>query len=152
MWGGYTGNGFKTVIPAKAYAKLSCRLVPDQEPERVAARLSHFLKACAPRGIEIHTEIHHGAPGFRTPFDAKIVHIAAKGFSEVFEKPCSFRLCGASVPIIADLVKASGAKAALIGVGLDSDDIHAPNEHFGLDRFERGFLCIGRILTLLAEG
>lgn len=152
MWGGYIGSGFKTVIPAKAYAKLSCRLVPDQEPERVAARLSHFLKTRAPKGIEIYTEIHHGASGFRSPFDTKIVRIAAKGFSEVFEKPCSFRLCGASVPIIADLVRASGAQAALIGVGLDSDDIHAPNEHFGLDRFERGFLCMGRILTLLAEG
>lgn len=152
MWGGYTGSGFKTVIPAKAYAKLSCRLVPDQEPERVAARISNFLKMHAPKGIEIQTEIHHGASGFRSSFDAKIVRIAAQGFSEVFAKPCRFRLCGASVPIIADLVKASGAQAALIGVGLDSDDIHAPNEHFGLDRFESGFLCIGRILALLAEG
>lgn len=151
MWGGYIGKGFKTVIPAKAYAKLSCRLVPDQEPEKIAARIAGFLKTHAPKGIAVHIEIDHGAGGFRTPFDAHIVHTAAQAFAEVFEKPCRFRLCGASVPIVADLVSVSGAQAALIGVGLDSDDVHAPNEHFGLDRFEKGFLCMGRIFGLLAE-
>jgi acetylornithine deacetylase/succinyl-diaminopimelate desuccinylase-like protein len=151
MWGGYTGAGFKTVIPAKAYAKISCRLVPDQEPYVIGKRIAEFLKEKAPAGITIHTEVQHGAPGYICPMESTIVRIAAQAFSEVFDKPSRFQLCGASVPIVGDLAKASGAHVAMIGVGLASDDIHAPNEHFGLDRFERGYLVLGRILSLLSR-
>lgn len=151
IWGGYTGAGFKTVIPARAYAKLSCRLVPDQEPDVIAKKVAQHLKVHAPAGIGIRTHIHHGASGYRSAIDAQVVHTVAAAFSEVFGKPCRYQLCGASVPIVADLARASGAEVAMLGVGLDSDDIHAPNEHFGMDRFELGYLTIGRILCLLSK-
>ena len=151
MWGGYTGSGFKTVIPAKAFAKISCRLVPDQEPQWVAKRLADFLRSRAPSGIEIQIDSYHGALGYRSRSDSQIVNIAARAFSEVFQTPCRYQLCGASVPIVADLARVSHAQVALIGVGLPSDNIHAPNEHFGLDRFEKGFLTIARILCTLGE-
>jgi acetylornithine deacetylase/succinyl-diaminopimelate desuccinylase-like protein len=108
-----------------------------------------FLKAHAMPGIEITGEIYHGAAGFRSAFDSQIVHIAAEAFSEVFKKPCHYQLCGASVPVVGDLSRASGAQVAMLGVGLASDNIHAPNEHFGLDRFELGYLTMGRILSIL---
>jgi acetylornithine deacetylase/succinyl-diaminopimelate desuccinylase-like protein len=149
MWGGYTGAGFKTVIPSKAYAKLSCRLVPDQEPDVIAKRVAQHLKTQAPKGIGIKTHIHHGASGYRSSLDAQVVCTVAAAFSEVFGTSCRYQLCGASVPIVADLARASGAEVAMLGVGLDSDDIHAPNEHFGMDRFELGYLTMGRILCLL---
>jgi acetylornithine deacetylase/succinyl-diaminopimelate desuccinylase-like protein len=150
MWGGYTGFGFKTVIPAKAYAKISCRLVPNQDPEKVGKVIADFLSACAPEGIEVKVDMHHGAPAYFGAFDSSIVKLAALAYEEVFGKPCKYRFCGASVPIVGDLVRASQAKVAMIGVGLAGDDIHAPNEHFGLDRFELGYLTIGRILARLS--
>ncbi len=151
IWGGYTGVGFKTVIPAKSHAKISCRLVPDQDPEKIAKAITEYLKNEAPQGIEIKVDVHHGALAYRTPFDSFIVKTAALAYEEIFEKPCKYLMCGASVPIVVDLVRASKAEVAMIGVGLPGDDIHAPNEHFGLDRFELGYLMIGRVLSRLSS-
>ena len=151
MWGGYTGVGFKTVIPAKAYAKISCRLVPDQDPEKIFKAITQYLKTEAPNGIEVKTQMHHGAVAYRSAFDSFIVKTAALAYEEIFGKPCKYLFCGATVPIIVDLVRASKAEVAMIGVGLSNDDIHAPNEHFGLDRFEMGYLIIGRILSRLSD-
>lgn len=151
MWGGYTGIGFKTVIPAKAYAKISCRLVPDQDPEKVVHAISKYLKSLAPKGIELKIETHHGAPAYRSAPDSLIVKTASMAYEEVFGKKCKYMFCGASVPIVVDLARASEAEVAMIGVGLPEDDIHAPNEHFGLDRFEWGYLTIGRILSRLSQ-
>jgi acetylornithine deacetylase/succinyl-diaminopimelate desuccinylase-like protein len=145
--GGYTGAGFKTVIPSKSTAKLSCRLVPHQNPDQIFASLETFLKNHAPKGIQISLQNLHGAPAFRSAFDAPIAQIAARAYEKVFEKPCRWLLCGASVPIVAELADASGAEVALIGMGLAEDNIHAPNEHFGMDRFEQGFLVMTEILT-----
>jgi acetylornithine deacetylase/succinyl-diaminopimelate desuccinylase-like protein len=150
MWGGYTGPGFKTVIPAKAYAKISCRLVPDQDPEKIARIITEYLKSQAPKGIEIQVEMHHGAIAYRSLCDSFIVKTAALAYEEIFGKPCKYLFCGASIPIVVDLVRASEAEVAMIGVGLADDDIHAPNEHFSLDRFELGYLTIGRILSRLS--
>lgn len=151
MWGGYTGAGFKTVIPAKAFAKISCRLVPDQDPEKITRAIADYLKANAPKGLEVKVEMHSGANSYRSSPDSFIVKTAALAYEEIFGKPCKYLLCGASVPIVVDLVRASKAEVAMIGVGLADDDIHAPNEHFGLDRFELGYLTIGRILGRLSE-
>ncbi len=150
MSGGYTGPGFKTVIPAKAHAKISCRLVPNQDPSLVGKRIAEFLQSRAPQGIVVTVKEHHGAQSYRSSVDSSIVHAVAHAFEEVFNQPCRFQLCGASVPIVVDLSQASGAEVAMIGVGLVDDDIHAPNEHFGLDRFELGYLTMGRILSRLA--
>ena len=147
MSGGYTGIGFKTVIPAVAQAKISCRLVPDQDPVKIGLGIEEFLKMHMPQGVDLQVQIHHGAAAFRSRFDSFIVKIAASAYEEVMGERCRFLLCGGSVPIVTDLAKISGAEVALIGFGLAEDNIHAPNEHFGLDRFEQGFLTIGRILT-----
>lgn len=151
MWGGYIGAGFKTVIPAKAFAKISCRLVPRQDPEKIGRYIVEYLKNNAPQGIEIKVDLHHGAPAYRSRFDSFIVKTAALAYEEIFGKPCKYLFCGASVPIVVDLARASNAEVAMIGVGLADDDIHAPNEHFGLDRFEMGYLVIGRILGQLSK-
>jgi len=144
--GGYTGAGFKTVIPAVATAKISCRLVPHQNPEKIQKSIESFLREHLPKEMDVRIDFHQGAPAFRSSFDSPIVKMAAKAYEEVFGKKCRFMLCGASIPIVVELQKASGAETALIGVGLPDDDIHAPNEHFGLDRFELGFLIMARIL------
>ena len=149
--GGYTGMGFKTVIPSKAIAKISCRLVLDQDPNKVVASIESFLRSRLPNGIQLRIEKYQGVKAFRTPHNAKIVKICAEAFEEVFGKKCLFQMTGGSIPIIPDLKEASGADVALIGVGLGTDDIHAPNEHFGLDRFEKGYLVISKILTKLAN-
>jgi acetylornithine deacetylase/succinyl-diaminopimelate desuccinylase-like protein len=151
MWGGYTGVGFKTVIPAKARAKISCRLVPDQDPKKIGNALAEYFRSSAPTGIEIKVNIDLGAPAYRSAFDSFIVKTSVLAYEEIFGKPCKYLFCGASVPIVVDLARASKAEVAMIGVGLADDDIHAPNEHFGLDRFELGYLIIGRILGRLSS-
>ena len=150
MSGGYSGIGFKTVIPAKASAKISCRLVPDQDPVKVGKLIAEHLKNQAPAGIELKVDLHHGAPAYRSGLDSSIVKTVDLAYEEIFGKPCKYLFCGASVPIVVDLARASKAEVAMIGVGLADDDIHAPNEHFGLDRFELGYLSIGRILSRLS--
>lgn len=150
--GGYGGEGFKTVIPAKAIAKVSCRLVPDMEPATILALVGKFLRDNAPEGIVVEVTPHEGGgPAVRTSPSSDIVKVFATAFSEVFGKPCTYILEGGSIPIVTALKKASGAEVVLIGVGLDSDGAHAPNEHFSLDRLEKGCLIIARGLELLSN-
>jgi acetylornithine deacetylase/succinyl-diaminopimelate desuccinylase-like protein len=147
MSGGYTGKGFKTIIPAKAEAKISCRLVPDQDPRDIAERVGNFLRNQMPKELEFRLHIHPGeATAYRTPFPSKIVSIAKEAFEDVFQKPCKYILNGASIPIVGALARSSGAEALMIGLGLPLDQVHAPNEHFGWDRFELGFLIMSKIL------
>ncbi|MES2345685.1 MAG: M20/M25/M40 family metallo-hydrolase [Chlamydiota bacterium] len=145
--GGYTGEGFKTVIPSKVIAKLSCRLVSAQDPHKIYEQIVSFIKLKLPEGITLKAEYHHGAKAFRSALQSQVVKIAANAYQEVWGKPCAYMLCGASIPIVGALAEASGAEVALIGVGLDGDDIHAPNEHFGMDRFRLGMLLMTNILT-----
>ena len=151
MWGGYTDVGFKTVIPSQAHAKISCRLVPHQHPEKITEALTQFLKDKAPSGIDLQMKVHHTAPGYRSDLHSSIAKTAALAYEEVFGKPCRYLLSGGSVPIVVQLAEASGGDVALIGMGLADDDIHAPNEHFGLDRLELGYLVLGKILCSLGE-
>lgn len=146
MSGGYAGFGFKTVIPAKAIGKISCRLVPAQDPDEVYEQVVAFLRAQMPLGIKFSAKYHHGAPAFRTPIDASIVQIAKSAYEEVMGTKCSCVLNGASIPIVGALKEASSAEVALIGMALDTDDIHAPNEHFAMERFEKGVLLMLNIL------
>lgn len=151
MWGGYIGPGFKTVIPAKAYAKLSCRLVPHQTPERIAALVSDFLIKNTPAGLTTEVDVLEGSGrGFRTNPNAKIAQIASESYSQVFQKPCHKILIGGTIPIAVELSETAKADMVLVGLALADDRIHAPNEHFGLDRIEKGFLTICRTLELFA--
>lgn len=149
--GGYAGEGFKTVIPAIAKAKISCRLVPDQKPKEIAKALKAHLLLHAPKGLEITVTGGEGAPPFRSSPHSLIAKLSSKAYEEVLGKPCKSLFIGGSIPLAVDLVKASGAEAVMMGYGLDSDQIHSPNEHFGLDRFENGFLTIGTIFSKLDE-
>lgn len=150
--GGYTGDGFKTVIPAEAYAKLSCRLVPGQEPEKVAECLKTYFTTHAPKGMKVTFTVNPGSGiAARSSPASKGVQAFSKALSEVFQAPCSFILEGASIPIIPDLAQASGAEPILIGLGLPTDNIHAPNEHFGIDRLQKGTQMIAKGIHYLKE-
>jgi acetylornithine deacetylase/succinyl-diaminopimelate desuccinylase-like protein len=151
MAGGYTGIGFKTVIPSKACAKLSSRLVPFQDPEKIFLAIESYFQANAPKGLKIKLTQMGGAPAYRSALNSFVVKEVSLAYEEVFGKRCQTLFCGASVPIIVELAKRSGADVAMMGVGLAEDDIHAPNEHFGLDRFELGYLTMGRILSRLSS-
>lgn len=148
--GGYTGSGFKTVIPSRAHAKISCRLVPNQSPNKISQLVAEYLRNQLPKGFECDIEIHPGGLSVRTSSQEPLAQTAKKAYEEVFAKPCQFIFCGASIPIVADLAKTTGASVALIGTATSEDEIHAPNEHFSLEQFEQGFLVMGRTLTMMA--
>lgn len=150
--GGYSGSGFKTVIPAKATAKVSCRLVPGQDPAKVGGLVCAYLEEAAPEGVHIKAQVHHGGGrGVRTKADATPVRAFAQAFAEVFEAPCEFVLEGASIPVVTKLAEACGGEVVLLGLALPDDLIHAPNEHFGIDRIEKGSLVIARALEILKD-
>lgn len=150
--GGYTGDGFKTVIPAQASAKISCRLVPGQDPLKISACLKEYFTKHAPKGtkVEFITNPGCGIAARSSPI-SKGVKAFSKALSDVFQKPCTFILEGASIPIIPDLAAASGAEPILIGLGLPTDNIHAPNEHFGILRLEKGAQMIAKGIHYLKE-
>lgn len=150
--GGYTGTGFKTVIPAKAHAKISCRLVPNQDPEQTGELVSNYLKKYAPPGTEVEVRVHTGqGKAVRISPTAHIVKVFAEAFQEVFNLPCAFIFDGASIPIVPELKETCGGEVILLGLGLATDQIHAPNEHFGLDRLEKGMLMMAKAIDLLGK-
>lgn len=150
--GGYAGAGFKTVIPAKASAKISCRLVPGQDPEKIAGLVAAFIQENAPPGITIKAHTHHGGgKAVRSRVDAVPVKAFAKAFSDVFDIPCQYVLEGASIPVVTNLAQAAASETVLLGLALPDDFIHAPNEHFGLDRLEKGALVVARGIELLKK-
>lgn len=149
--GGYTGSGFKTVIPAKAHAKMSCRIVPNQEPQKVGQLIAKYLKSHAPKGVSVAVDVHPGGgKAVRANSTSKIVKAFEQAFSEVFEKPCSYIYEGASIPIVTELAAVSKSQLVLVGLGLPDDQIHAPNEHFGWDRFQQGVRIITRAIEHLS--
>lgn len=150
--GGYTGEGFKTVIPSKASAKISCRLVPRQSPDKIAHKVKAYFEKKAPPGTKITVHIHgEGGEAARADLKSKAVAAFAKAYTDVFNKPCQFIFEGASIPIIPKLVKASGADPVLLGLGLLTDAIHSPNEHFGVDRLEIGAKIIVKAIENLSQ-
>ena len=150
--GGYSGEGFKTVIPAKALLKLSCRLVPNQNPEKIGTLVKEFILANTPTGIKVEVKIHPGVGrALWTTAESTIVKASAKALSGVLEKPCGYLYCGGTIPILANLQEACGGDVALIGFDLPTDRIHAPNEHFSLPRLKKGFATICSLLTHLAD-
>ncbi len=151
MSGGYSGIGFKTIIPSKSQAKISCRLVPAQDPKKIVKLIEAYFQANTPKGLKIKVTSLGGAPSYHSSLNSSLVKTVNLAYEEVFGKSCQYLFSGASVPIIVELAEVSGAEVAMMGVGHDEDDIHAPNEHFGLDRFELGYLTMGRILSRLTS-
>lgn len=148
--GGYSGEGFKTVIPSKAIAKLSCRLVPNQNPVKIGKKVAKFIEKNAPEGVEAKVHIHEGGgKAVRANPSSKVVQAFAKAYEDVFNAPCAFTYSGGSIPIVQQLSDISHSEIVLVGLGLPGDQIHAPNEHFGIDRIEKGFLVIAEAIKKL---
>lgn len=149
--GGYSGKGFKTVIPAKANAKVSCRLVPNQDPQKIGQLVARYLESQAPEGVSVKVHVHPGrGKAVHSDASSVVVQAFAQAYSEVFGSPCKFIFEGSSIPIVTELAEASGSEVVLVGLGLPDDHIHAPNEHFGLDRFEQGVAITIRAIEILS--
>ena len=142
IWGGYTGEGAKTVIPSKAYAKISTRLVPHQNSEKISLLVKDYLESVAPNTVKIKVEYLHGGEGYVCPIDLPAYKAAEKGFEKAFGKrPLPVRR-GGSIPIISTFEKILGIKTILMGFGLESNAIHSPNENMPLDIFRKGIEAV----------
>ena len=142
IWGGYTGEGAKTVLPSKAYAKLSCRLVAHQDHEKISRMFAEYFTSIAPDCVKVEITPMHGGEGYVCPITLPAYKAAEKGFEKAFgKKPLAVRR-GGSIPIISDFEKILGVKTVLMGFGLESDAIHSPNENFRLDIFRKGIEAV----------
>jgi acetylornithine deacetylase/succinyl-diaminopimelate desuccinylase-like protein len=151
IWGGYTGEGAKTVIASKAYAKISMRLVPDQAPAEITKLFMDHFTSIAPDGIRVKVTPHHGGDPAVTPIDTDAYGAASKAYEKTFgKKPIPLR-SGGSIPIVAMFEKELGVKTILMGFGLDSDAIHSPNEHYGLFNYYKGIETIPYFFSYYRE-
>lgn len=152
IWGGYTGEGAKTVLPSKATAKISARLVPNQTSKKITEKLLNYFKSIAPKSVTISAFEHHGGEPYMTPIDSKGYKAAAKAIQTTFGKtPVPVR-GGGSIPICSILEKELGVKIVFMGFGLDSDNLHSPNEKYGLANFYKGIETIPYFHKYFSEG
>lgn len=142
IWGGYIGEGAKTVIASKAHAKISMRLVPNQDWEKITSLFQKYFEAIAPDGVQVEIVKHHGAQAYVTPIDDIGYQAVHKAYTNTFGKEPIPQRGGGSIPIVPLFEKVLGVKTVLMGFGLDSDAIHSPNEHFGLFNFFKGIETI----------
>ena len=142
IWGGYTGEGAKTVIASKAYAKISMRLVPNQDPDEITELFTNHFTAIAPKGVKVKVAPHHGGQPYVTPTDFIGYQAAAKAYETTFRKTPIPERTGGSIPIVALFEEVLKSKTILMGFGLDSDAIHSPNEHFGIWNYLKGIETI----------
>ncbi|MGB0175871.1 MAG: dipeptidase [Owenweeksia sp.] len=151
IWGGYTGEGAKTVIASEAFAKISMRLVPHQEPEKITRLFKEHFESIAPDAVKVEVTPHHGGDPYVSPTDSAGYQAASKAMEKTFgKKPVPVR-SGGSIPIVALFERELGVKSILMGFGLDSDAIHSPNEHFGLFNFYKGIETIPLFHKYFAE-
>jgi acetylornithine deacetylase/succinyl-diaminopimelate desuccinylase-like protein len=152
IWGGYTGEGSKTVLPSKAYAKISMRLVPNQNHEKITELFQKHFESIAPTSVRVEVRPHHGGNPALTPTDSLGYLAASKAMEDTFgKKPIPTR-GGGSIPIVALFEKELGLKTILMGFGLDSDAIHSPNEHYGLFNYFKGIETIPLFFKYFTEG
>ncbi len=142
IWGGYTGEGAKTVLPSKAYAKVSARLVPNQSSEVITEKLLNYFRSIAPAGVVVKAENHHGGEPYMTPVDSKAYKAAAAAIKDTFGKDAIPVRGGGSIPICALFEKELGIKIVFMGFGLDSDNLHSPNEKYDIFNFYKGIETI----------
>ncbi len=151
IWGGYTGEGSKTVLPSKAYAKISMRLVPHQRSEEITQLFQQHFESLAPASIRVKVEPHHGGEPVVTPTDSIAYTAAANAIKTTFGKDPIPTRGGGSIPIVALFEDILGLKSILLGFGLDSDAIHSPNEHFGVENFFKGIQTIPHFYKNFAD-
>jgi len=142
IWGGYIGEGAKTVIASKAYAKISMRLVPHQDWEKITELFATHFKSIAPKGVTVKVNPHHGGQGYVTPTNSIGYRAASKAYCETFGKTPIPQRSGGSIPIVSLFEQELKSKTILMGFGLDSDAIHSPNEHFGIWNYLKGIETI----------
>lgn len=151
IWGGYTGEGSKTVLPSKAFAKISMRLVPNQTTDEITDLFKKHFESIAPKGIKVEVRPHHGGEPVVTPTDSPAYLAAAKAMERTFgKKPIPTR-GGGSIPIVALFESVLGLKSVLMGFGLDSDALHSPNEHYGIVNYYKGIETIPYFFKYFAE-
>jgi len=151
IWGGYIGEGAKTVIPSKAYAKISMRLVPNQDNRKIAELFQkHFMKL-APAGVKVNVTSHHGGQGFLCPMSSNVYKSAARAITEVYGIEPVPNRGGGSIPVLADLQSILGANPLLMGFGLERDVIHSPNESYLLNQFYKGIESIALFYRYYTE-
>ena len=142
IWGGYTGEGAKTVIASKAFAKISMRLVPNQDWKEITDLFKTHFEAIAPKGVKVVVKPHHGGQGYVTPIDTIAYQAASKAYETTFGKKPIPQRSGGSIPIVSLFEQELKSKTILMGFGLDSDAIHSPNEHFGVWNYFKGIETI----------
>ena len=140
--GGFTGVGSKTVIPAKATAKVSIRLVPRQDPDKIVVAFRQFVKKHAPRGIKLDVRVLTASPGLVVNPDHPAIQVAARAFSDILQKSTVFIRSGGSIPIVGDFATHLGIPTILMGFGLPDDGLHSPNEKYSLDNYYKGIMTI----------
>ena len=151
IWGGYTGEGAKTVLPSKAYAKISSRLVPNQNHKKTAEIFIKYFESIAPKTVNVKVESLHGGQAYVCPIDLPAYQAAEKAYVDVYgRRPVPFR-SGGSIPIISTFEEILGIKSILMGFGLESDAIHSPNENFPLEQFYNGIKTIPLFYKYFAE-
>ncbi len=152
IWGGYTGEGAKTVIPSKAFAKISMRLVPYQTPEEITEKFTKYFEKIAPANVKVKVNPHHGGMPYVLPSDTKEFAAAKEAMETAFGTEVLPFRSGGSIPITAMFEEVLGAKSVLMGFGLASDAIHSPNEHYGLYNFYKGIESIPLFFQNYAKG
>jgi acetylornithine deacetylase/succinyl-diaminopimelate desuccinylase-like protein len=148
--GGFTAAGAKTVIPAKATAKVSIRLVPEQDPEKVIQQVQDFVKANTPAGIQVQVRVLSAAPATMVNPDHKAIRLAAEAFSEVFGQPTVYIRSGGSIPIVGDFAHHLGIPTVMMGFGLPDDGLHSPNEKFSIENYYKGIVAVVHFFEKLA--
>lgn len=149
IWGGYTGEGAKTVLPSKAFAKVSCRLVPRQNHETVARLFVDYMQAMAPDCVSVKVTSLHGGEAYVCPISLPAYRAAEAGFYKAFgRKPLAVRR-GGSIPVVSDFEQVLGVKTILMGFGLESNAIHSPNENFSIDIFKKGIEAVVEFYRVL---
>jgi acetylornithine deacetylase/succinyl-diaminopimelate desuccinylase-like protein len=151
IWGGYIGEGAKTVLPSKAFAKISMRLVPNQKSDEITQLFKKHFESMAPEGVRVEVRPHHGGEPVVTPTDSKAYIAASKAIEHSYgKKPIPTR-GGGSIPIVALFERELGLKSVLMGFGLDSDALHSPNEHYGLFNYYKGIETIPYFHAFFSE-
>ena len=151
IWGGYTGEGSKTVLPSKAYAKVSCRLVASQDHHKISQAFIDYIKSIAPKHIRVEVRPMHGGEAYLCPIDLPAYKAAEEAISKSWGvRPLAVRR-GGSIPIIAVFERVLGLKTVLMGIGLESNAIHSPNENMSVDIFRKGVEAVAEFYGLYPE-
>jgi acetylornithine deacetylase/succinyl-diaminopimelate desuccinylase-like protein len=149
IWGGFQGEGTKTVIPNEAHAKITCRLVNNQNPEKIQGLIKKHLEEKAPTGCSVKVTLQDTGNPFLTPIDDPMIQKAAEAYEKVYGKAPVYKREGGSIPIVSDFNHTLNSPVVLMGFGLPDENLHAPNEHFNLENFDKGILTICSFLELI---